>query len=87
MGRNPVTICRIDELGRVCLPEAVMKQLDIRCNSSISMDVVGGRIVMQKEVRCHICGLDGETRRFKGLDICLECLAGARSQDVLTENQ
>lgn len=87
MAKNAVRICLIDEMGRICLPEDIMKRLGIGCDATLRMNIDNGRIVLQKAQNCHICGSEGETRRFMGRDICLDCLASARLQAVASDNR
>ena len=69
----------IDELGRFVLPSELRKKLDWSISDKISVIEKEGTIILRLfeksgGPKCTFCGMAESATRFKGADICKECL-------------
>jgi transcriptional pleiotropic regulator of transition state genes len=66
----------VDELGRVVLPISFRRSFNIQIKDDIEILVGDDCIFLKKyEPTCVFCGNTGELTKFKGKNICEDCLA------------
>lgn len=66
---------KVDELGRVVLPIELRRTLDINLKDSLEIFVDKEKIILQKySPACIFCGEGEDIVRFKGKNICSNCL-------------
>jgi len=71
-------IRRIDDLGRVCIPAEIRREMGLKNNVPVSIAFDGKRIIVEKtQDACISCGTtEGLVQRSSGQPglICMECL-------------
>ena len=68
---------KVDELGRVVIPIELRRTLSIEEKDALEIYVDQDRIILRKyepSCACVFCGNAGEVTKFKGKNICSECL-------------
>ena len=66
---------QLDQLGRVVLPVELRRGLNINNGDSLEIFTEGSEIILKKyEPACIFCGEAKNIKRFKGKNVCLECL-------------
>jgi len=67
---------KVDELGRIVLPKELRTSLNINEKDPLDISVdEDGRIVLTKyEPACIFCNSMNEVTRFKGHNLCRECI-------------
>lgn len=66
---------KVDELGRVVIPIEVRRSLGIAEKDPLEIYVDSENIVLKKyEPTCVFCGEAGEILRFRGKNICTDCI-------------
>ena len=71
---NIAIIRKIDDLGRVCIPKAFRKLLNINLDDSIGIGVVGNQVILQKYTHgCSHCGLIGIVAELGDIKLCSGC--------------
>lgn len=69
------SIRRVDELGRVVIPVAVRRALEISGGDEVKVFVEGSSVVLTPcRDRCVFCGADRDMSRFRGRYVCARCL-------------
>lgn len=67
---------KIDDVGRVVLSKDIRRELDLRTNDMLKIDVEDGRIVISKaEQTCVFCGKTQDLKSFKGKTVCAACIS------------
>ncbi len=69
---------KVDELGRVVIPIELRRTLSIEEKDALEIYVDQDRIILRKyepSCACVFCGNADEVTKFKGKNICSECLA------------
>ena len=67
---------KIDELGRVVLPIALRRTMNIEEKDALEFFVDGERIILKKyEPACIFCGNAEDVVNYKGKNICRACAA------------
>ena len=65
---------KIDSLGRIVLPIALRRVLEINEDASLEIYVDGDQIVLKKyQPACVFCGEAKNVTQFKGRNVCEEC--------------
>ena len=65
---------KIDHLGRIVLPIALRRVLDIDKDSSLEIYVENDSILLRKyQPACVFCGSSEEVASYKGRNICAAC--------------
>ena len=68
-------IRKVDELGRIVLPNALRRTLDIAEREELEIYVEGDRIILQKfEPSCIFCSSARALVSYRGKNICQECI-------------
>ena len=68
-------IRKVDDLGRIVLPIALRRTLDIAERDELEIFMENDRIILQKfEPACVFCGSDRGLVSYKGKNICQECV-------------
>ncbi|MDR3591030.1 MAG: AbrB/MazE/SpoVT family DNA-binding domain-containing protein [Negativicutes bacterium] len=66
---------RLDELGRLVLPVELRRKLSIGEKDGLEIFIDNDRIILRKyEPACVFCGDANEITRYKGKNICRECI-------------
>lgn len=66
---------RSDELGRIVIPMELRRTLDIKIKDALEIFVDGELIILQKyEPACVFCDNARDVIRFKGKNVCPDCL-------------
>ena len=66
---------KIDELGRVVLPIALRRTMNLDVRDPVEIFLDGDSIVLRKyEAACLFCGGTHNLTSFRGKQICGECL-------------
>lgn len=67
---------KVDELGRIVIPIALRRTLDIGIRDTLRIDVQGDGILLRKyQPACVFCDDNKHVRCHKGKLICQNCLA------------
>lgn len=74
--RSTGVVRKLDELGRIVLPAALRKNLDIHEKDSIEIFVDGERIILAKFVaHCIFCdSAENEIKLYNGKLVCVQCM-------------
>ena len=73
---------KVDDLGRVVIPAAIRRALDLGVGEEVDVTLEGDRIVLSKAAdRCAFCGTDVELTSFRGKSVCWSCAAALRALD------
>ena len=73
---------KVDDLGRVVIPAAIRRSLDLQVGEEVEVSLDGDRIVMIKAAdRCAFCGADDELTHFRGKGVCWSCTGALRALD------
>jgi AbrB family transcriptional regulator, transcriptional pleiotropic regulator of transition state genes len=65
---------KVDILGRIVLPTALLRDLVIRSGDYIEMYIEDQQIcILKYNPKCYFCGNEG-VKEFKEKHICLDCL-------------
>ena len=65
---------RIDDLGRICLPKEMRRNLGFEIDTKIDINFSGQSIVLTKHHEtCVICGNEDVSREINGKSICNLC--------------
>ena len=74
---------KVDELGRVVLPIELRRTLDIEVKDALEIYVDGASIILKKyESACIFCANAKNIIRFKGRNICKQCMSEASAITV-----
>lgn len=68
---------KVDELGRVVIPIELRRTLSIEEKDALEIYVDQDRIILRKyepSCACVFCGNADNVTRFKGKNICADCL-------------
>jgi AbrB family transcriptional regulator, transcriptional pleiotropic regulator of transition state genes len=72
---------RVDTLGRIVLPVELRKTFEIAVKDPVEIYVDGEQIILKKyEPACVFCGNAREISRFKGKNICNNCMENLKSE-------
>ena len=73
---KPIGVLRkVDELGRIVIPMELRRTLEIRDRQPLDFYVEKNSIILSKhEFSCVFCGGKEAMARFRGKQICLNCL-------------
>ena len=72
---------KIDELGRVVLPIALRRTMNIEEKDALEFFVDGERIILKKhEPACIFCGNAEDVVNYKGKNICRKCVGELRKR-------
>ncbi len=69
---------KLDELGRVVIPVKLRRTLGIEDNTALEIHIDNDLIILQKykpSSVCIFCGCVDEVIKFRGKNVCKECLA------------
>ena len=81
-GRDSVKtgiVRRVDELGRIVLPAALRRTMDIGEKDLMEISVEGDRVILRKyRPTCAFCDCAGVHAVFRGKNICRACLQELR---------
>ena len=70
-----ITVRRIDSLGRIVIPMEIRKELGIDTNTELEIHTEGDEFIISKYTDfCLFCKRTIPTQKFKGKNICEECL-------------
>ena len=78
MMKSTGIVRKVDELGRVVIPIELRRTLSIEEKDALEIYVDQDRIILRKyepSCACVFCGNADEVTKFKGKNICSECLA------------
>lgn len=65
---------RVDELGRVVIPNHMRKALGLEPKTKVKFEVMGKAVVVSKAYpTCIICGDEKDLTEVKGKYICADC--------------
>ncbi len=65
---------KLDDLGRIVLPDEIRRAFDIAEGDLLEISVTGDQIVLSKlEQRCTFCSSDTDLSAFHGKQVCLVC--------------
>ena len=71
---------QLESLGRVVLPIALRRTLDINTRDMLEILVEGNTIILRKyEPNCHFCGGSSGLTPYKDKMICKRCLSEIKS--------
>ena len=76
---------KVDELGRVVIPIELRRTLGIEEKDALEIYVDQDRIILRKyepSCSCIFCGNADQVTKFKGRNICGDCL-----QEIKTEKE
>ena len=66
---------RIDMLGRINIPRAMLRRLNIPFGSLVEFSTDGEKIILKKSgCCCAFCGTDEELKDVKGVRVCQSCV-------------
>ncbi len=66
----------VDGLGRIVIPIELRRTLDIAIKDSLEIYVEDDKIILKKYMpACSFCNNASDIHKFKGKNICGECLA------------
>ena len=66
---------KVDELGRIVLPSELRKVLNINIKDPLEIYVSGDSIILKKYIpACIFCDSADNVKKFKGKNICKDCL-------------
>lgn len=77
MMKSTGIVRKVDELGRVVIPIELRRTLSIEEKDALEIYVDQDRIILRKyepSCACVFCGNADEVTKFKGKNICSECL-------------
>ena len=77
MMKSTGIVRKVDELGRVVIPIELRRTLSIEEKYALEIYVDQDRIILRKyepSCACVFCGNADEVTKFKGKNICSECL-------------
>lgn len=73
--KTPGMIRKIDELGRIVIPQGIRKALEIQSGDSVELCMEGDQLVIRKYTStCVFCGSREQLLRFEEKHICQDCL-------------
>lgn len=73
---------KVDELGRVVIPIELRRTLGIEVKDALEIYVDKENIILKKyEPACIFCSNADEIIRYKGKNICKECISLMGSQE------
>jgi transcriptional pleiotropic regulator of transition state genes len=76
MMKSTGIVRKVDELGRLVLPIELRRTLDIGEKDSLEIYVEDEKIILMKYApTCSFCTNAAEITKFKGKNICRECLS------------
>lgn len=65
---------RVDELGRVVIPNHIRKALELEAKTKVKFEVDGNRVIICKAYpTCIICGNEKDLTEVKGKYVCNDC--------------
>ncbi len=74
---------RVDELGRIVLPKELRQVLNIEKKDPLEIFVDNSSIIMKKyEPACIFCNSVDDIQKFKGRNICMNCLQELSGQTL-----
>lgn len=79
MMKSTGIVRKIDELGRVVIPIELRRTLSIGEKDSLEIYVDENSVILRKyepSCTCVFCGNEDNIMKFKGKNVCAECIAG-----------
>ena len=77
--KTPGMIRKMDELGRIVIPQGIRKALEMQSGDSVELCMEGDRLVIRKYTStCVFCGSREQLLRFEEKHICQDCLQALR---------
>lgn len=65
---------RVDELGRVVIPNHMRKALELTPGTKVRFEVEGNRVIVSKAYpTCIVCGSENNLTQVKDKYICADC--------------
>lgn len=65
---------RVDELGRVVIPNHIRKALELEPKTKVKFEVDGKNVIISKAYpTCIICGNENGLTEVKGKYVCNDC--------------
>ena len=65
---------RVDELGRVVIPNHIRKALELEPKTKVKFEVMGKSVIVSKAYpTCIICGGEKDLTEVKGKYVCADC--------------
>lgn len=65
---------RVDELGRVVIPNHIRKALELEPKTKVKFEVMGKSVVVSKAYpTCIICGCEKDLTEVKDKYVCADC--------------
>ena len=76
MGDKFITAIKVDEFGRIALPQEAQAILGVDTGETLSVTVSKNRIILEKQnPSCAICDtFDGEFKQCNEKSICMVCV-------------
>ena len=75
MKKNIETIRKIDEIGRIVIPNEIRNKLGIREKDPLEIYVEKDSIILKKyQDKCMLCGKKEDLIEFKNKIICKSCI-------------
>ena len=67
-------IRKVDELGRVVIPNHIRKALGLEPKTKVKFEVMGKSVIVSKAYpTCIICGCEKDLTEVKGKHVCADC--------------
>lgn len=65
---------RVDELGRIVIPNHIRKALELEPKTKVKFEVMGKSVIVSKAYpTCIICGSEKDLTEIKGKHVCADC--------------
>lgn len=65
---------RVDELGRVVIPNHIRKALGLEPKTKVKFEVMGKSVIVSKAYpTCIICGCEKDLTEVKSKYVCADC--------------
>jgi len=69
-------IRKVDDLGRIVLPQELRSKLEIKKRDSLEIFVENDFIILRKYVpACIFCGSSSDTVEYRGKLVCKKCIS------------
>ena len=72
---------KIDQLGRVCIPKKIMKDIGFKTGELVTIETIGDEVIIGRVGKhCSICGKQSELK-VNDKYICNECISYIKKLD------
>ena len=77
--KTPGVIRKIDDLGRIVIPQEIRRAMQLQGGDSVELCLDGERLVLHKyAVSCVFCGQREALHEYQGKYLCQHCLQKLR---------